>query len=254
MTRILTLEDFDDFDKQNQNNWTQNASFWLQHGHTHNALATCALSHIQRILKNREDLSFLDLGCGDGWLASPILASFRNSTYLGLDNNNTFVRTSTETFKNEERINFIQADFTKKEAIESGDVFDVVIACLSFIEVVDIRSALEYAKSKLAKGGIMVIISLNPINEINRCESSKVEFSKNVRFYQKYSGVKILAKKITVSGNTSSLDYFHVLYSVNDYLSYAFESGLELIDIDTVWLNPSRGNSPLFEVIVLGHD
>jgi ubiquinone/menaquinone biosynthesis C-methylase UbiE len=116
-----------------------------------------AQSSVIALLELKENMNFLDIGCGTGWALGQIAKLTENKgTYYGVDLSSKMIEKAQENFKDNPQIHFIIANV---ERIPLGDdQFDSIICTHSFHHYLNPDKALNEMFRLLKKGGKVYIL------------------------------------------------------------------------------------------------
>jgi len=114
----------------------------------------------------------LDLGCGQGVLAEPVVKA--GGRYLGVDASNTLIDIAWNRHNLGRSANFIVGDVTKLDRLEDGDEgiaeasADAVVFLLSIQDIDPLEKAIASAVWALKPGGRLVMLMTHPAFRIPR--------------------------------------------------------------------------------------
>lgn len=119
--------------------------------------------HIKMVIKNKQNLKVLDLGCGNGRFAEFLISKFPNTkfNYLGIDNNINLLKIAKKKLA-ENNLN-LKTDFKQIDLLENNlasEKYDLIVAfgLMHHIASFDLRiQFLKDIKSKLNSGGLLII-------------------------------------------------------------------------------------------------
>jgi ubiquinone/menaquinone biosynthesis C-methylase UbiE len=116
-----------------------------------------AQSNLIALLEFKDNLNFLDIGCGTGWAIGQLakLAN-NNGTFYGVDLSSKMIEKAQENFKDNPVIHFITANV---ESIPLDDnLFDIIICTHSFHHYLNPGKALSEMHRLLKDGGKIYIL------------------------------------------------------------------------------------------------
>ena len=119
-----------------------------------------AQSHVISIAGIKENIHFLDIGCGTGWaVGQAAKKANKNGTFFGVDLSAKMIDKAQENFKEFSNIHFIKAN---SESIPlDNDLFDIIICTNSFHHYLHPEQVMKEIHRLLKKGGKIFI--LDPI-------------------------------------------------------------------------------------------
>ena len=114
-------------------------------------------SNVISLLNIKENMNFLDIGCGTGWALGKIAEiSNGQSSYYGIDLSSAMIFKAQENFKNRKNFHFIKAN---AESIPLEDnFFDVIICTNSFHHYLHPEKALSEMHRLLKNGGRLYLL------------------------------------------------------------------------------------------------
>lgn len=236
MSKVLEIKDKEKVRLIRDSAWQANATDWSKSRNLPIILKEYLYQKILENLKTKNGL-LVDLGCGNAWLVDYLFENKnKNFNYLGLEINSNFVESNIEKYKHEKFINFRRTD------LEKTNDFDFVfssepqyfIACLSFIEIIDLDKAFSNVVEMMNPNDKLSLVVLDPNFEIFRMssnlktlESNLLDFFNNRQSYYK--------KEIVLNENLEfKSQYVGLLHKMEDYILNASINGLSLISIDNI--------------------
>ncbi len=109
------------------------------------------------LLNLKENMSFLDIGCGTGWAVNLAAQSINDAgMFYGIDLSSKMIEKARENFAGKEHFHFVQAD-SRSIPLESG-FFDVIICTHSFHHYLDPEKVMNEIHRLLKSGGKVYIL------------------------------------------------------------------------------------------------
>lgn len=225
---LATLSDRDGFTRERRANWERGVDYWLKGPLRHvvdvgNYIAdrTAALCRVS----GSDKPVVVDMGFGDGWLLRALLDRKVPLRYIGLDFMHPFVQNARVQFSSVPEATFEWADFE----VPNNRKFsaDVVVNSFNFFELCELAQPFRNAAQFLRPGGVLHVSTIDKTYLILALSNSWGDFIDKLRLYQSLQGTKYAFQPIDL-GNAVSADLYYpsVLYSTEDFLSAATESGL----------------------------
>jgi ubiquinone/menaquinone biosynthesis C-methylase UbiE len=108
-------------------------------------------------LNLKENLNFLDIGCGTGWAVGQVAKLVSgNGNFFGVDLSGKMIEKAKQNFKDHENFHFVQAS---AQAIPlENDTFDMIICTNSFHHYLHPENALKEMYRLLKSGGRVYIL------------------------------------------------------------------------------------------------
>jgi SAM-dependent methyltransferase len=251
---IYRVQRKQEFKEENLRNWRANSKFWMQGKMRHLTDVHDATAQILGGLLTRE-LShspvLLDIGCGEGWLLRLIREEHHDVSYIGLDFNKDFIDNLSAQHSGESNIRFVRHDIERnlpEFLIESADI---VVNLFNFFEVPDITAAFHNAAAALRSGGVLLVLTIDPIIQLISISKSLEELRESLRQYEECPSEIAYDKPIDVGNGDPGRVYKGILYSAAVYVEKAKAAGLMLTDyrelIKTASRNPQIYQYLLFQ-------
>ena len=134
-----------------------------------NLRAKSYLRFIEYLRQKKENLSFLDLGCGNGWFCGQLSKSF-NHNYYCIDVNLTELKQGRRVF-NSEQIEFIYADIFNAELPQAS--FDIIIVNAAVQYFPDLNKLLNKLVNLLSENGEIHILDSPFYSKIETVNAKK---------------------------------------------------------------------------------
>jgi ubiquinone/menaquinone biosynthesis C-methylase UbiE len=164
-----------------------------------------AQSELISLLDIKENMCFLDIGCGTGWALGQIAILLNGKgQFYGADLSPKMIDKAKENFKSEDNFHFIKAN---AESIPlDSDFFDIIICTNSFHHYLNPVKALKEMQRLLKSGGKIYILDptadwwlIKPIDKlINLLEPEHVKIYSTKEFQRLFvnSGLKYVDTKV----------------------------------------------------------
>jgi 2-polyprenyl-3-methyl-5-hydroxy-6-metoxy-1,4-benzoquinol methylase len=229
---IQPMPNNDQFKSENLQHWKENTEYWLSAPLRHVTDNTDFMKGLVNRLVNN-DMTVIDMGCGDAFLYSLIREKWPQAKYIGLDFNELFISDLQSKHADNSNAQFIVVDLEKnipKELLRSADV---IFNFFNFFELTHFSVAFENAVKMLKTGGKLSIQTIEYTYLLLAISAGMEQFKFNLREYEK---IKLTGKtpyifqKIDLgSSDSKSLSYGSVFYSTADFLTEAINCKLELL-------------------------
>ena len=119
------------------------------------------------ILNIRENINFLDIGCGTGFAIGEVAElTNNNSQFYGIDISSKMIEKAKNNFSGKNNCHFFEA--TVESIPLKADFFDIIICVNSFHHYLNPEKALEEMFRVLKKGGRLYILEQTTENMIGR--------------------------------------------------------------------------------------
>ena len=237
---IHILDDEQEFRSLCLTAWHENTTFWSQTRNINKDIRDYLLNSIIAF-QPQGGISIADIGCGNGWLLQELIQQKILIKYTGIDFNKFFVANLTTEHP---RANFISIDFSVPVSDPAIMNQDILVCCLSFIEMPNLHIPIRNASKMLRNGGMLIIITLDPFFEIIRLNSAYDTLENDLRIFRETDLPCYYRKEIIINGLPSNKYYFGVLHK-NDYFQKdLIENKFNLINSN--YLNKRGGLSPLY--------
>ncbi|WP_396146063.1 hypothetical protein [Flavobacterium sp.] len=235
-----------DFKTTNRTSWEVNSKFILESSFNQKNISNFLKTKICQIKQDKQEIvKLLDVGCGNGWLKDIIP---NDLVYQGIDNCTNFVSSLNNTKGN----HFLELDIEvnqhnqKLEALKSN----IVVCCLSLIEMSYLDIVFKNLYELTSKNGYLIIVSLNPLIELYRVSENQKDYKNLISNYKKAKNHLVISKKINIGEKKSTLDYYRILYSFEDYFDQASNVGFTLEEFKEDINEVREPKSPMYEYIM----
>lgn len=227
--------------------WQENTEFWRSTRKIHGSIR----DYIAKVIDNlphHDSLKIVDVGCGNGWLFPEIVINYKNTTYCGIDNNNLFIdKLKAEYPQN----NYLQLDFNLSIDAFVTNKFNIIVSCLSLIEMTDIKQVFNNYKKLLLPGGTVILITLNPYVELIRLSENYKSLLEDFTIFRSISDPKFYRKEIMVNGEHSGKFYYGVLHSTEDLLKNIFLNDLIVSNFEELNFLSKNALDPIYHAYTL---
>jgi ubiquinone/menaquinone biosynthesis C-methylase UbiE len=152
----VTMKEDTEHTQLNVERWDRWAESFDGGGRVHRYLRDCQ-SRVIALLDVREDIHFLDVGCGTGWAIRQAATLANNKgVFYGVDLSPKMIEKAKENFGGEENFHFIDAN---AESIPlDGEFFDIIICTNSFHHYLHPDQAINEFYRLLRTGGKVYIV------------------------------------------------------------------------------------------------
>lgn len=239
------------FKIKNKKAWKSCWQYWYKKEYVHQGIREYLLGQITQIKNEKQQLKILDLGCGSAWGAKYYEVIY--DQYIGVDFNEVLIEQLRRDFGQKEKCSFWNYDIESNDELPFPDKeFDLILGNFILLELSDLAIFFEKAASLQNAGQYLVLTGLDPLNEILRVSISLREINKNLFTYRHATSPVVLSKKMSFNGDDTSFLYYRVLYSINDIITIALNSGYEICEInDKLNKNADSSKSPIYYTIKL---
>lgn len=135
-------------------------TYWMRRQNKENPNDTIEKPILEELIGNVSNLSILDLGCGDAWFGSELVASGCKS-YLGIEGSLNMFNEARENLKNLDNAHVIHT------AIEDWGfpkaIYDIVVSRLVLHYIEDIETVFHKAYESLRQGGRLIFSIEHPV-------------------------------------------------------------------------------------------
>ena len=231
---VYEVGDKASFKRINYENWHTNTDFWLQGKmrHLHDIWEPTGevLADILLQTSTVGTGRLIDFGCGEGWLVRLLIEKQIDISYLGVDFNEYFVEHLSRRYVGDPRISFRRYDIEDSLPDELVDAARVAVNIFNFFEVPDISRAFRNVALSLKPGGILLIVSIDPIMQMLAVTENRDDLSKVLKAYEANPETLGYDKDIDVGDSRSGRIYKSLFYSSAFYVRLAKANGLSLFD------------------------
>ncbi len=225
--------------------WKINSDFWDRTRAINVHIKNYILSAISNL---KHKVSIADVGCGNAWLLEELKKTEIEFEYCGIDFNENFIKTLSEKQpQNEWRC----LDFTQPLPENLIERFDVVVSCLSIIEMAELQTPLKNFSKLLSKNGILILITLNPYFEIIRLNKNYQTLLYDISVFRKGTYPKYYKKEIIIDGEKTGRHYYGVLHSMADLNKSIIENGFSIISFEELNFADNKGLEPIYNAYIL---
>lgn len=214
--------------------------------------------YLLKILKTkRQNLSMLDLGCGQGSFSQILPKDF---AYDGVDLSSSLIKMARKNASAPNRA-FHEHDLCKP--FNLNKTFTHAAMVLSFQNIADPKAALQNVKQHLKQGGLFLLVLNHPCFRIPRQSSWEVDEDKKIQYRRIDTYMSSMEVPIEIHpGKTNSVKTFSFHYPLSEIFSYLQETGFTVCTIDELCSdkistgknakmeNRARDEIPLFLTIV----
>jgi SAM-dependent methyltransferase len=245
----MTLTPLDNpaiFRTTNKNAWRTSWEYWYRKEYFHQGIREYFLDHLQQITKELGSPSILDIGCGSGWCAKSFRGFYKQ--YLGVDFNEELISRLRAEYAKQERCRFLVHDIESEEILPIPVAgYDLIVGSFILLELPDLKRFFNKAAMWQTPGQYLLITGLDPLNEIMRISKSMEDMERNVSEYRRSAYPLVLSKNMSFNGDKSKFVYYRILYSLDDVVATATESGYEICEVkDKLNKTSSEPNSPIY--------
>jgi 2-polyprenyl-3-methyl-5-hydroxy-6-metoxy-1,4-benzoquinol methylase len=223
---IGEVKNNEEFSKTCLSAWHKNASFWLSTRKINPEIKLFIKNVADKVVEN-EPLRVVDVGCGSGWLASEIVSNFPGASYCGIDFNDYFI----ERLKKEETHNdYLLLDFNNPIPTEFTNKYNLVVSCLSLIEMTNLDQVIENYKALTFPGGRIIIVTLNPYFELIRLSANADFLKSDLTMFRSSCKPKFYEKEIVVDHQHSGKTYYGVLHPTENLMGALLKNNIRICD------------------------
>lgn len=231
-TVLKTLSDPESFRRRRAAAWEKNIDYWLQSSLRHVDDVGDYISKRTSCLCKRSERELpivVDMGCGSAWLLRSLLKHGVSASYIGLDCTRQFIEHARAEFGHLPNVRFDIVDLEKP--VELFPQADIVVNSFSFFELFDLSQGFANASRFLTDGGTLLMSTIDKTYLLVALSCDWKDFMDKLRIYQELPGIKYAFQPIDLGDRASTiLEYPSVLYSTEDYLRAARETGLKWRD------------------------
>lgn len=223
---IGEIKNNEEFSRTCLSAWHENASFWLNTRKINPEIKSFIRKVTNEVAEN-EQLRVVDVGCGSGWLASEVISNFPGASYCGIDFNDYFI----ERLKKEEARNeYLLLDFNNPLPPELSHKYNLVVSCLSLIEMTNLEQVIENYKTLTFAGGRIIIVTLNPYVELIRLSADTDALKSDLAMFRLSYEPKFYEKEILVDHKHSGKTYYGVLHSTENLMGALLKNNIRICD------------------------
>lgn len=247
--KLSLLEDAKEFRTKNKKAWENCWKYWYMKEYIHQGIHKYLCIELNGIKQEFGKLSVLDLGCGSSWCAK----YFHNiyDEYVGVDFNTSLIGQLKKDFDSFPKCSFLNYDLESNGKIPLlSENFEVILANFILIELADLKSFFKKTASLQKAGQYLIIAGLDPLNEIFRASASLREVNANLSKYRHAAAPVVISKNMSFNGDDTKFLYHRILYSINDLVTVAIDSGYEICEInDKLNKNAESIKAPIYFTI-----
>ena len=207
---IFALENKEEYESLCKAAWELNSEFWDRTRIINPNIANFVINEIS---STSATVKVADVGCGNGWLLKKLIDSKSEFEYCGIDSNKQFINVLNDKYLNFE---WHCLDFTKPLNVELENRFDIVVSCLSIIEMADLTIPFQNFNKLLSENGIVILITLNPYFEIVRLNNNYRDLENDMSIFRSDQFAKYYKKEIIIEGQSTGNFYYGVLHSLTN--------------------------------------
>jgi len=223
-SKLINITDAEKFKNQNINEWRVNSEFWLKGNMRHiNDVKGKTVEIIQSLLpltenNNKEKITLIDVGCGEGWIYRAIKEANIDLKYYGIDFNEHFIDELNKRYKEDTESIFLVDDIEEKEINELKGKADVVVNAFNFFEIPNLEKAIFNTSGLIKNNGYLLILTIDPITQLLSISDNQIMFYEYLNEYSKKKDKIGYKKRIVIGDKKSTKSYYGILYSMEDYL------------------------------------
>lgn len=242
---IFALDNKEEYQSLCLEAWELNSLFWDRTRTINTQIKEYILSAIGN---KKHKIKIADVGCGNGWLLDELKKMGSEFEYCGIDFNEHFINTLSSKYPENEWRNF---DFTQPLVSSFKDRFDVVVSCLSIIEMAELEMPFQNFSNILSHNGILVLITLNPYFEIIRLNKNYESLEEDISFLRTGSYAKYYKKEITINGEKTGRYYYGVLHSLTDLNKSIIDNNFSTVNFEELNFLYNKGLEPIYNAYIL---
>jgi ubiquinone/menaquinone biosynthesis C-methylase UbiE len=239
------------FTQENLKNWQKITTFW----ETQHAPDVSVVKEVEHVINNYlmecPNATIADIGCGDAWILQDVLQ--KQSTdfkYIGIDFNDVMVNKLKERHTDSPNIAFDCLDIQENLPNHLNETADLVIACLSLIEIPDLDAAFRNLNALLKPNGKLVIIVLDPLLQVFRNFGTKTKrFEHILTELRSEKALYFYTKEISSNCPNQTKQYPIIIHLMETYLNNATHHNLCLRKTAQFNFFQQAYNAPVFHSI-----
>lgn len=242
---IFALENKKEYQSLCLEAWELNSAFWDRTRSINAQIRDYILSAIGKL---NHTAKIADIGCGNGWLLDELKKTDIDFEYCGIDFNDHFINMlSAKQPENEWHC----LDFTQLLPELFKGRFNIVLSCLSIIEMAELKTPFQNFSNMLSKDGTLVLITLNPYFEIVRLNRSYENLEEDIAVFRTGSCAKYYRKEIIIEGEKTGRHYYGVLHSIADLNKSIIANGFSMINFEELNFLGNEGFEPIYNGYIL---
>jgi SAM-dependent methyltransferase len=223
------------FRKKNYRNWEAIARYWagleeLQHV---TDLAPVMRSKLLAMCSGDSrdgGKTIVDVGCGSGWIRDLMPSTSQSNKYIGTDYNTDMLNALRERFHSDRDVAIMRWDVEHSTPKNLLRVADVAINAFNFFEIPDIEAAFHNVSQLLKPGGILLVVTIDPLSQIITISECWEELQENLLLYSSLGERATYKKVVDAQPFDSKRVYYGIMYSPTTYNRVAAHSGLRLLE------------------------
>jgi len=253
-SKLININDTNDFKIQNIKEWRANSDFWLEGKMRHIIdVKDKTFEILKNILTESNDetqkKTLIDEGCGEGWVYRAIRDAKLDVNYYGVDFNEKFISELSNRYSDDACATFIKNDIEEKEINQLTGKADIVVNAFNYFEIPNLEKAMANTSRLIKDGGCLLILTIDPITQLLSVSDTQNIFYEYLAEYANKKNRIGYKKRIVIGNKKTRKHYYGILYSLQDYLREGSKNNLVFKDYYEI-LNPTKPTPQLYQFMI----
>lgn len=225
--------------------WQVNSDFWDKTRDINSYVKEFILTEIDSSLKK---IRIADIGCGNGWLLKELVNKGNDFEYTGIDFNRKFIDNLNDM---QPKYEWHCLDFTQPMSFLFENKFDIVVSCLSIIEMADLNVPFQNFNNLLEENGTLILVTLDPYFEIIRLNDNYKDLENDMSIFRNDQLSKYYKKEIIIDGKGTENYYYGVLHSLTNLNKAILNNDFSVNRFEELNFNNGKIAEPIYHAYTL---
>lgn len=230
------------FKKKNQKHWNENTAYWTSNSlrQVEDTSAYLEVKLKKHFGTNQQNKNYIiyDFGYGNCWLLELLLKLKINFQYVGFDFNKEFISIYEKKYKDFDNVSFVFQDLEQPIDEKYVNKADYVFTLFTLFEIPQADKVFKNISLCLKEKGNLIMLSIDSFYLMLALSNNLPELKSILKKFDDFKlkgKVPYFFQDIDLGNGTSEvLKYASVLYTTSDYLKFAKNVELELIEFDEI--------------------